>query len=209
LDYGRLLEQVRQRAALPDNERAERAVLATFEALGERLLAMDARQLAQELPQPLSGALQARSRPGEFPLSELFQRVAQREVVSLPTAREHAISVCMAAADWLDEEVAIHFRERLPSEFAQLLEPPPRFEQPVHSHVVVGRDTTLSGGRVGSQHPLSEARPDRAHSQSVARAENPHADTKLSSSRGLTQERVERTLAEGHPGSDHPLSDSD
>ncbi len=209
LDYERLLQLVRDRAVLPYRESAERAVSVTLETLGERLLPLDASQLASELPAPLGEALRRRSRPGEFPLSELFQRVAQREGVSLAFAREHAISVCLALGDWLDDEVAVHFRERLPSEFADLLRPSSRFAAPSHEHRVQGRDTTLSSGRVGSRHPLSEARPERAHSHSVVRSDNPHADTKLSSASGLTQERVGRTLAEGHAGSDHPLSDSD
>lgn len=45
-------------------------------------------------------------------------------------------------------------------------------------------------------------------SESVAKSENPHADTKLSSSHGLTQEREHDTLAEGRPGSKHPLSEA-
>ena len=209
MDYEQLLERVRERASVPDRESADRAVQATVETLGERLLPLDASQLASELPNPLSEALRRRARPGEFPLAEAFRRVAEREGVSAAFAREHAISVCLALADWLSEEAAIHFRERLPGDFAELLQPPPRFEEPTHEHHVRGRDTTLSGGREGSQHPLSEARPERAQSQSVVRSDNPHADTKLSSAPGLTQERVGRTLAEGHPGSDHPLSDSD
>jgi hypothetical protein len=59
---------------------------------------------------------------------------------------------------------------------------------------------TLSEGKPGSRHPLSEARLDRAQSNSVARADEPHADTKLSSARGLTQERLHETLAVGRPG---------
>ncbi len=66
---------------------------------------------------------------------------------------------------------------------------------------------TLAEGRPGSAHPLSEARPERAQSQSVARADNPHGDTKLSSATGLTQEREGETLATGHLGSNRPLSE--
>jgi hypothetical protein len=46
------------------------------------------------------------------------------------------------------------------------------------------------------------------HSHSVAANDNPHGETKLSSSRGTTQEREHETLAEGHPGAKHPLSDA-
>lgn len=45
-------------------------------------------------------------------------------------------------------------------------------------------------------------------SQSVVKSDNPHGNTKLSSSRGSTQEREHETLAEGQPGSKHPLSEA-
>jgi len=45
-----------------------------------------------------------------------------------------------------------------------------------------------------------------AHRHSVARSDDPHADSKLSSARGLRQEREQRTLASGRPGSRRPLS---
>ena len=35
--------------------------------------------------------------------------------------------------------------------------------------------------------------------ESIARSDDPHADTKLSSSRGLTQEREGRSLSAAHP----------
>jgi hypothetical protein len=61
-----------------------------------------------------------------------------------------------------------------------------------------GEGHTLADGRVGSHRPLSEAHPGEAQPGSV-RAKAPHADTKLSSSRGLTQEREGRTLAAARP----------
>jgi hypothetical protein len=82
-------------------------------------------------------------------------------------------------------------------------EPAGEFE---YVHLEPGRGT-LAEGRPGSHHPLSEARPERAHSHSVVRADNPHGDTKLSSAVGFTQEREQETLAAGHPGSDRPLSE--
>jgi uncharacterized protein (DUF2267 family) len=42
----------------------------------------------------------------------------------------------------------------------------------------------------------------------VARSDDPHAETKLSSARGLRQEQHEHTLATGRPGSNRPLSKS-
>lgn len=56
---------------------------------------------------------------------------------------------------------------------------------------------TLASGKPGSKHPLSGAKPDRAQSNSVARSRNPHEETKLSSTKGTTQEREKEDLAEG------------
>jgi hypothetical protein len=48
----------------------------------------------------------------------------------------------------------------------------------------------------------------KPHSHSVAANDNPHGDTKLSSSRGTTQEREHETLAEGHPSSKRSISEA-
>ena len=48
--------------------------------------------------------------------------------------------------------------------------------------------------------------PERAHS--VARSENPHADSKLSTASGLTQEILHETLAEGKPGPSRKVADT-
>lgn len=98
-----------------------------------------------------------------------------------------------------------------PALYAELFAPRPRAgEPPPHVHRAqpsVG--ATLATGRPGSLHPLSEGRPDQGHSHSVARSASPHEDTKLSTSRGSTQERLGETLAEGRPGPSRPLSEED
>lgn len=209
MDYQRLLEEVQTRAALADREAAERAVLATVESLGERLLPLDAAAVASEIPLPLADALRRRLNPGEFGLPELYQRVASREGVPLNFAREHAIAVCLELGRWLDRDANFHLRERLPDDFAELLRPPPSPWELANARIRGRNGRTLAEGRPGSEHPLSEGRADRAQSQSVARSENPHAETKLSSARGVTQEREHQTLAEGHTGSDRPVSEGE
>jgi hypothetical protein len=67
---------------------------------------------------------------------------------------------------------------------------------------------TLAEGRPGSRRPLAEARPPAGQADSVARTDNPHGDTKLSSARGLTQEREKESIATGSGGSRRPLSTS-
>ncbi|MBI5547488.1 MAG: DUF2267 domain-containing protein [Deltaproteobacteria bacterium] len=209
MDYQAVLEELEERAGGLDREASERALRATLASLGERLLPLDLSFLAAELPAPFGELLRARENPGEFTLEELFQRVARREAVAEGFGREHALAVCQVLSRRLSPEVRFHLQERLPDDFAALLEPsePPR--QAVHLHRPEEPRATLSSGRPGGRRPLSEAAADRTQSGSVASEQNPHAETKLSSTEGLTQERERRTLAEGHPGIEHPLSDSD
>lgn len=48
-----------------------------------------------------------------------------------------------------------------------------------------------------------------AHTDSVARTRAPHQDTQLATTRGISSERDHDTLAEGRPGSKHPVSESE
>jgi hypothetical protein len=61
---------------------------------------------------------------------------------------------------------------------------------------------TLAEASASSSRPLYAAQPQRAQSESVARSDNPHGETKLSSARGLTQEREDETLAAAHASED-------
>jgi hypothetical protein len=111
-------------------------------------------------------------------------------------------------ADALSEDVLTRLRRHMPGDMGQLFTPPRAMTSTAaepHGKHAPGPGSTLADGRPGSRHPLSEANP--AHRDSVARSENPHADTKLSSSAGMTQERVSDTLATGKPGSHRPLSE--
>lgn len=207
--YERLLQEVAARAGLSSREATESAVAATLETLGERLLPLDASFVASELTEPLARMVRSRSSPGEFDLPDFYARVARREGVAPGFGREHATVVCQALAELLPEETSFHLRQRLPGGFAELLQPRPELARPAHLHPIETRPSTLSSGRPGSQRPLSEASSDRAQVDSVARSGNPHAATKLSSTTGMSTERDHRTLAEGHAGSDRPLSDSD
>ncbi len=59
------------------------------------------------------------------------------------------------------------------------------------------RVATVASSRPGSTHPLSESAPPAGHTHSVARNPSPHEETKLSASKGLTQERFDETLGTG------------
>jgi hypothetical protein len=46
---------------------------------------------------------------------------------------------------------------------------------------------------------MSESAPHSAQSHSVVCEANPHGETKISSARGMTQERLDESLATAHP----------
>ncbi len=122
-------------------------------------------------------------------------------------AREEAIVVCRVVAEAVGEDIARRVRLELPDEIGELFTIPEPIAKPERVHLDPER-RTLAEGHGGGTRPLYAARPDHAHTQSVARSDNPHGDTKLSSATGLTQEREEETLAQGRPGSETPLSEA-
>ncbi len=199
MTHAEFLSQVAGRTGLEAPGEADRATRAVLEAVGARLTRQDRRVLAEDLPAPLTDMLWSGPPGQDFGLEELHARVAEREHVREGFAVEHTDTVCQVLAEALSPAALHRLQENLPGPLAALFtprEPSKRFE---HVHLEPGRQT-LAEGRPGSQHPVSQARPERAHTHSVARSANPHGDTKLSSARGLTQEREHTTLAEAHPG---------
>lgn len=184
-------------------DRAERAARAVLAGIGACLSAPCRQLVASELPAELAADVLAGKERG-IPIDE---RV--REPGTAPgEARELMASVARVLAEELSAEALLAVRGRAPSVFAALLEPPARGAPPPARAAATGdRRATLAAGRPGSRHPVSEARARREQRGSIG-AENPHADTKLSSAAGSTQERRRRTLAEGRPGSDRPIAGS-
>jgi uncharacterized protein (DUF2267 family) len=214
MTYEQMIELVQKRAGFASVEEAERAVRVTVCTLGERLMPEEALALAEALPDPLAAELRRTTYGGEFDLAEFYDRIARREGLRVGFGVEHAQAACQVIGEALPIELRERLQKHLPA-FAPLLEAqatehaPPR---PSHQRPAVhpGAGRTLASGRPGSTHPLSEAQPDRAHSQSVARTPNPHEDTKVSSSRGMTQERFDETLATGKPpGPKRPVSETE
>ena len=198
-----------------DAEAAERAIHATLEVLGERLTADEAHALAARLPSDLEHLLDEAAYEGDFDATELYRRVwerEKREETSLGMAKEHADIVLRAVGTALDEDLCARLVRALPEPVGALLLAPVRGAPPPHPHAPSKHApavASLAHGRPGSRHPLSEAAPRSGHAQSVARSDDPHADTKLSSSHGLTQEELGETLATGQPpGPTRPISET-
>jgi uncharacterized protein (DUF2267 family) len=174
-----------------DRHAAERAVRATLASVAEALSSDEADALSRELSPDLRPLVQRHALGLPLDRSAFFAEVAARESVEVGFAVEHAECVCSALAERMSPDLRERLQRHLPL-LASLFEL--RDETPADIPPLV-HGSTLASGRPGSRHPLSEARPERAQSQSVARSDNPHADTKLSSSRGVAEDREGRTIA--------------
>lgn len=207
----RFVEEVQRRTGLATPELSRRAIQVTLGALRQRLVDDEAAALARELPEPFAQLMRGGAYDADFTVEDLYYRVHEREGVPVSFAAEHAQAVCQVLAEEIDGETLTRLRKHLSADYAALLEPRPVERAPreperhVHDDDPHGDGSTLADGRLGSHRPLSEARPDSAHQQSVARSDDPHGDTRMSSSHGLTQERTGDTLASGKPGSSRPI----
>jgi len=202
-----LLREVVRLGGFATPQEALVAIRATVTTLGELLLPEDLGPVAAALPDGLAPLLRKRKLPGTFDVAEFIDRVRRRERVSLGFAREHAQVVCRALGEVLSEDACRKLDRALPDSIAALLRPPPP-DAPAPGHHLgqkPGRHT-LASGKPGSEHPISESHRETAHTHSVAREANPHGDSKLSSSAGMTQERLDESLATAHPNSRRTLS---
>lgn len=202
----RYLETVMFAGGLRDRASATRVAEATLEALGTVLDPFDAEAIAELLPEPLARALlRRRGAAVAIDPDSLAMRIAEIEGTPVGFAREHAGIVCSALGELLDEEGLRLVEARVPA----LLWP--LFDVRVRERALperARRARTLAEGRAGSEHPLSESRASRrAHSGSPAATDDPHADSRLASAHGLTQDREGESIATGQPGSRRPLSE--
>ena len=168
---------------LPNARIASRAIVATLHVLGERLTDDEASLVAAALPPDLARVIEQREYESDFDAAELYRRVAAIAKASPGDAREQVDVVLRVIADLLSDEARARVMRALPPELrvrfeAESFDPPPP-----HGEGLPPARHTLSSGKPGSAHPLSEAHP-AGHRHSVANAPNPHGDRKLSSARG-------------------------
>ena len=192
-----LLESLARRG-LPDRETAKRAVRATLAVLGERLVDDEAAALAAVLPAELAQAVDNVEYDADFGSADLYERVARRELTAAGAAKEHAEMILGALGEFLDDDLRARLARALPRQVGDVLLGRPPWDEPP-PHGMPGRAeaaTTLAMGRTGSRHPLCDATAPACQTHSVACNPSPHDDTKLSTSRGLTQERLHESLAD-------------
>lgn len=205
----RFIERLVDVAPFANQAEAARATRALLQVLGGLLTQDERIALARELPAELVRLLAVGVPQPDVDWTEFHRRVAQAEGVPLALALEHSEVVCRTLCEALAPSTRWRLQRILPK-LAGLFELPADVEPPLgESHRSSAAPHDLAEGRPGGSSPIasSDLRP-LAHRHSIARSDDPHADTKLSSARGLRQEQGEHTLAAGRPGSRRPISGS-
>jgi uncharacterized protein (DUF2267 family) len=213
IDEGTLIDRLQRLAPFGDPSLARRALDTTLLALRSGLTDDEADWLSLDLGPALALPLQRQGYGGDLSLNEFYRRMGRDAGLRRSVAVEHAQVVCRALAELLPEAGVRRLQKSLPA-LAPLFsvpEPPAPAAGPEHLRSDPAPDHTLAGGKPGSDRPLSEggapsehafseAPVVQGHSHSVARTLDPHADTRLSSARGLTQEREAESLATARRG---------
>jgi uncharacterized protein (DUF2267 family) len=120
-DYGEFITDVQKEAGLPSEDAAVLAARAVLQTLGERLTGGEARDLAQQLPEPLRAVLLDGERPDPFGIDEFLHRVARREGVDEPVAAHHAVAVFTALGRAAGPAEIRDMEAELPREFRLLV----------------------------------------------------------------------------------------
>ena len=206
-----LIARLRSLAPFPDDDAAQSVGVATLTALRRGLSDDDADWLAIDLGPALAAPLVPGPYQGDLSLDQFYRWVARVAGLRRSIAQEQAQVVCRVLAELLSTETVARLRRCLP-ELATLFtrpEPEQPASGPQHLRDEQPPDHTLAGGKAGSDRPLYDARPasaaalptdspPRGHAQSIAVADDPHGNSKLSGARGLSQEREGRSLATWH-----------
>ena len=208
-----VIDRLQTLAPFADEEAARRAWRATLQALRGGLTEDEADWLAIDLGPELAAPLVSVVQPVELTPDVFYRSVARFAGLRQSVAREQAQVVCRVLAELLSFSTIGRLRRSVPR-LASLFALPEAAPPPSGPHALraePGVDHTLAGGRPGGNHPLYDARRAtdaetpgasafRGHAHSVAVSDDPHGDSKLSSSRGLSQERQKASLASArHP----------
>jgi uncharacterized protein (DUF2267 family) len=177
---------------------ADTATRIVLSAFGGCLSGPRRQLIAEELPPGLRAALLNPTSTAQ-PLEELLGAPGEK----VGHVREMIASVCRVLAEELSTEALASLRAAVPADLRRFLAEPAR--ETSDEQLVPGMRDTLSSGKPGSHHPISDTPADRRQSDSVA-SSNPHGATKLSSSPGTTQELGHETLAEAQTDPRRKLS---
>lgn len=122
MQYDEFVGEVQNRARLPSQGDAVRAIQATLETLAERIAAGEASDLAAQLPPELGTFLRDVEETERFPVDDFFLRVAAKETADLPDAVHHARAVIAVLQEAVTAGEIEDVRAQLPDEYGPLFE---------------------------------------------------------------------------------------
>jgi uncharacterized protein (DUF2267 family) len=155
--YADFIGTVERKAELP-HDAAEQAARATLETLAERISGGESRDIAEELPEELRGAMDGDPAPQSFTTQEFFQRVQRREHVPIRDAERHVGAVFAALRETVGPDEIADLASELPRELEALLfddDVLPELEEPREGAMTAGEFV----GRVARRTALD---PERA-----------------------------------------------
>jgi hypothetical protein len=191
------IKAVCERAACQDRDLVEASARITVRALGSQL-ARPYPPLHSVLPESLHAELSAGAKQPPCRPDDVYATVADRQEVRIGIAAEIVQSIVAEVSARLLPAQRSEARQILPPDWAQLVVEPIVQHGDAKASAPPPR-SQLFQGRPGSRHPIADAEPSRGFEQSVANSDDPHAETRLSSTRGVSSERRGRTLARGRP----------
>jgi uncharacterized protein (DUF2267 family) len=169
--------------SLSDATDAALVVLATLrEGLGDA----EAAAMVRDLPAVLAAPLREGRYRGDVTPADLYAAVARGERASRGIGIEHAQVVLRAVGDALSDDTRALLERTLSPAWTDLIFPGRgEGEAQPHGGPKTGDEVrmTLSSAHPGYRATIAEGNPDRAQSESIARSDDPHARTKLSSGR--------------------------
>lgn len=147
-----------------DDVDAEKTLVAVFEGLGEVLAEDERRAITRHVPTALGDAMEGGGRSSSTRTEvELIRGIASKRGTSLSDTKERLTTVCDLVTERLPDDVRAKLIADLPPWLSQrfVLRRPRcvRYAHPLPHPPSHG--DTLSSGRPGSEHPISEAHPSR------------------------------------------------
>lgn len=205
MKYFEFLEKVEEKTGLP-HQRAHGLIEATLRVFSRMLPRNERQALKAALPLSLGRVVEMEGEELRLDPDAFIAMVGEAFHLNKHLAREAVPVVCAEFADAIDDALLERWLAALPEGFSPLFEAPPDVEPLPPRHPKAG--TTLADGRPGGCHPISEAGIPVVglppHRESVVLRKNPHEAEKISSA----HPENESTLAQGRPGSTHPIAEA-
>lgn len=202
-----LIDRLVELGTAHTREQAAGVLDACLSALGPALEAGDKTLLAAALPWPLREVLGRPHEPSARPFESLVDRVQEGTGLSRGPALEQLEVVCRVLAERLGVDERARLCRHLDDALVPLFElprpvsAPHREPLPAPPVPEVESRHTLSEGRPGSLHPVSDSHPPEGQSHSVARWDEADDATRTLGGYRDERDRHGDTVGTGRPGS--------